>query len=91
MQQSHTFASPSSQHTSQSLQKSVPAQPHGQNIADDRKTTTERRAAGNSTYLKLAVQWLNQVLCIYQSLCLVDSDVLRNRHLRVAADRFLQA
>jgi hypothetical protein len=43
--------------------------------------------AANSTYPKVAVQWLNQALCIYQSLCLVDSEVLRNRHLRVAAKR----
>jgi len=35
----------------------------------------------------VAVQWLNQALCFYQSLCLVDSEVLRNRHLRVAANR----
>jgi hypothetical protein len=36
----------------------------------------------------VAVQWLNQALCFYQSLCLVDSEVLRNRHLRVAAKRY---
>jgi hypothetical protein len=41
----------------------------------------------NSTYPKVAVQWLNQVLCFYQNSCLVDSEVLRNRHLRVAAKR----
>jgi hypothetical protein len=41
----------------------------------------------NSPYPKVAVQWLNQALCFYQSLCLVDSEVLRNRHLRVAAKR----
>jgi len=41
----------------------------------------------NSTYPKVAVQWLNQALCFYQSFCLVDSEVLRNRHLRVAANR----
>jgi myo-inositol-hexaphosphate 3-phosphohydrolase len=35
----------------------------------------------------VAVQWLNQALCFYQSFCLVDSEVLRNRHLRVAAKR----
>ena len=29
--------------------------------------------AHNSTYPKVAVQWLNQALCFYQSLCLVDS------------------
>jgi hypothetical protein len=44
--------------------------------------------AYNSTYKKLVLQWLNEALCIYQSLCLVDSEVLRNRHLRVAAKRY---
>lgn len=44
----------------------------------------------NSTYPKVAVQWLNQALCFYQSFCLVDSEVLRNRHLRVAAKRYSQ-
>lgn len=29
--------------------------------------------------------WLIQVQCFYQSFCLVDSEVLRNLHLRVAA------
>jgi hypothetical protein len=47
----------------------------------------ERKTPYNSTYPKVAVQWLNQALCFYQSLCLVDSEVLRNRHLRVAANR----
>jgi hypothetical protein len=47
--------------------------------------TTEGNTAGNSTYPKVAVQWLNQALCFYQSSCLVDSEVLLNRHLRVAA------
>uniref|UniRef100_UPI001FD73C04 hypothetical protein n=1 Tax=Lunatimonas salinarum TaxID=1774590 RepID=UPI001FD73C04 len=42
----------------------------------------------HSTYPKVAVQWLNEALCIYQSLCLVESEVLRNRHLRVAAKRY---
>jgi len=46
-------------------------------------------AAANSTYPKVAVQWLNQALCFYQSLCLVDSESFRNRHLRVAAKRYL--
>ena len=41
----------------------------------------------NSTYPKVAVQWLNQALCSYQTFVLVDSGVLRNRHLRVAAKR----
>jgi hypothetical protein len=47
----------------------------------------DRNTAHNSTYPKVAVQWLNQALCFYQSLCLADSEVLRNRHLRVAAKR----
>ena len=49
------------------------------------------KTAYNSTYPKVAVQWLNQALCFYQSLCLVDSEVLRNRHLRVAAKRCASA
>jgi hypothetical protein len=44
----------------------------------------------NSTYTQVAVQWLNQALCFYQSLCLADSESLRNRHLRVAANRYSQ-
>jgi len=46
-----------------------------------------RKTGYNSTYPKVAVQWLNQAMCYYQSSCLVDSEVLRNRHLRVAANR----
>jgi hypothetical protein len=42
----------------------------------------------HSTYPKVAVQWLNQALYFYLSLCLVDSEVLRNCHLRVAANRW---
>jgi hypothetical protein len=48
----------------------------------------KRKPAANSTYPKVAVQWLNQALCFYQSLCMVDSEMLRNRHLRVAAIRW---
>jgi hypothetical protein len=46
------------------------------------------KTCANSTYPKVAVQWLNQALCFYQSFCLVDSEVLRDRHLRVAANRY---
>lgn len=45
----------------------------------------------NCTYPKVAVRWFNQALCFYQSFCLVDSEILRNRHLRVAANRYLQS
>jgi hypothetical protein len=56
-------------------------------INDNEVTSRKESRTANSTYPKVAVQWLYQVLCFYQSLCLVDSEVLRNRHLRVAAKR----
>jgi len=59
-------------------------------IDDIKMVATHNRQgtpAYNSTYPKVAVQWLNQALYFYQSVCLVDSEVLRNRHLRVAAKR----
>ena len=42
---------------------------------------------GNSTYKKLAVQWLNEHLFFVSSTVLADSFVLRNRQLLVAANR----
>jgi hypothetical protein len=44
---------------------------------------TNKMAADNSTYPKVALQWLNQALC------LVESVMLRNRHLRLAANRYI--
>jgi hypothetical protein len=41
----------------------------------------------NSTYKKLAVQWLNEVLCFVSSFVVADSLVLRNLLLRKAAKR----
>ncbi len=38
---------------------------------------TEIKTPYNSTYPKVAVQWLNQALCFYQSLCLADHESLR--------------
>ena len=58
------------------------------NIDKDCKSRTTRTPGHNSTYKKLAVQWLNQALCFYQSLCLVDSAVLRNPPLRQAPKRY---
>jgi hypothetical protein len=46
-----------------------------------------RRAAPNSTYKKLAVQWLNVALCYVSSSVVADSFRLRNRQLLVAAKR----
>jgi len=44
--------------------------------------------AGNSTYPKVAVQWLNQALCFVSRSLLADSFRLRNRQLLVAAKRW---
>jgi hypothetical protein len=44
----------------------------------------------NSTYKKLAVQWLNEVHFFNQTLVQVDSFVLRNRQLLIAAKRYVQ-
>jgi hypothetical protein len=49
-----------------------------------------KQRTANSTYKKLVVQWLNEALCFYQSLCLVDSESLQNRHLLLAANRYKQ-
>jgi hypothetical protein len=50
-------------------------------VATDKKTTH------NSTYKKLAVQWLNEALCFVSSSLLADSFRLRKRQLLVAANR----
>ncbi|MDD3773124.1 MAG: hypothetical protein PHC38_10785, partial [Weeksellaceae bacterium] len=45
--------------------------------------------AGHTQHLpKSGGSVVNQALCFYQSLCLVDSEVLRNRHLRQHAKRY---
>jgi len=41
------------------------------------------KTSNNSTYPKVAVQWLNQSLCFYQSLCFTESEVLRNWQLTI--------
>jgi hypothetical protein len=45
------------------------------------------KATHNSTYKKLAVQWLNKALCFVSSSMVVDSFRLRNRQVLVAAKR----
>jgi hypothetical protein len=45
----------------------------------------EIKTGANSTYKKLAVQWLNEALCFVSSSVLADSFRLRNRQLLVAA------
>ena len=51
----------------------------------------DRRTADNSSYKKLAVQWLNEALCFVSSLVVADSFRLRNRQLLVAAKRYQQS
>jgi len=50
-------------------------------------TDNEKITVPNSTYKKLAVQWLNEALFFVSSSVLADSFVLRNRQLLVAANR----
>ena len=46
------------------------------------------KASHNSSYKKLAFQWLIEALCFVSSAVLADSFVLRNRQLLVAATRY---
>ena len=48
---------------------------------------TERTTAYNSTYKKLADQWLIEASCFVSSSVVADSFRLRNRQLLVAAKR----
>jgi len=54
---------------------------------DIHRDEKEHRTA-NSTYKKLAVQWLNEVLCFVSNFVVADNLVLRNRQLLVAANRW---
>jgi hypothetical protein len=51
------------------------------------QTRWTRTPAHNSTYKKLAVQWLNEVQFFNQTFVQIDSFVLRNRQLLIAAKR----
>ena len=51
---------------------------------------TDRTPAANSRLPQWGLTWLIQVQCSYQSLCLVDNEVLRNPPLRQAAKRWQQ-
>jgi len=70
--------------------KSLQAKAHGQSRLDTKDLRPESSPAGNSTYKKLAVQWLNDTLFFVSSSLVVDSFRLRNRQLLVAAKRYLQ-
>ena len=49
--------------------------------------STDKQRTPNSTYKKLAVLWLNEVLSFVSGFVVADSLVLRNRQLLVAANR----
>jgi hypothetical protein len=55
------------------------------------ETTEKKQRNANSTYKKLAVQWLNEVQFFNQTFVQVDSFVLRNRQLLIAANRYVSA
>jgi len=50
-------------------------------------STDRRKPTTNSTYKKLAVQWLNEPLCFISSFVVAASFVFRNRQLILAAKR----
>jgi hypothetical protein len=52
------------------------------------ETTEKKQRTANSTYKKLAVQWLNEVQFFNQTFVQVDSFVLRNRQLLKPANRY---
>jgi hypothetical protein len=61
-------------------------QPHQDTpTMDGQRTTEKEQRRHNSTYKKLAVQWLNEVLCFVSSSVVADSFRLRNRQLLIAA------
>lgn len=49
-----------------------------------------QKTGANSSYKKLAVQGLNEILCFVSSSMVAGSFVLRKRQLLVAANRLLQ-
>ena len=55
------------------------------------RTDRQESTGGNSTYKKLAVQWLIEHLCFVSNSLVEDSFALRNRHLRQARNRYMQA
>jgi hypothetical protein len=57
----------------------------------DTQVDRRRTTAANSTYKKLAVQWLNEVQFFNQTFVRVESFVLLNRQLLIAAKRYHQA
>lgn len=55
---------------------------------DMTNSNENKQRTANSSYKKLAVQWLNEVQFFNQTFVQVDSFVLRNRQLLIAANRY---
>lgn len=53
-------------------------------------TSRQKTTVANSTYNKLAIQWLIEVQFFNQTFVQVDSSVLSNRQLLIAATRCTQ-
>ncbi len=53
----------------------------------DKSADEKEHRTGNSRLPQWGLTWLNQMQCLYQSLCLVDSEVLLNPPLQQAAKR----
>lgn len=62
-----------------------------QGILGQTQLWTDRRAADNSGFKKLAVQWLKEHFCFVLSVVLADSFVLQNRQLLKPTNRWRQA
>lgn len=82
-----TFAIHTSQCSDQKLQKSYQANTQRQTAMYDRQAKPKKTTPYNSTYKKLAIQWLNEVRFFNQTFVQADSFVLRNRQLLIAAKR----
>jgi hypothetical protein len=82
-----TFAFLQTQKAQLKMQKSYQANAQGQCKHDTTALRLKRATSANSTYKKLAVQWLNKHFCFVSSSVVADSFRLRNRQLLVAAKR----
>jgi len=59
-------------------------------VKDTKTERMTRKTGHNSTYKKLAVQWLNEALCFVSSFMVADSLVLLSPLLRQAPNRYRQ-
>ncbi len=76
------------QKNKKSLQANAPASADFRAKLDTTALRTDRKAADNNGFKKLAVQWLNEHLSFVSSSLLADSFVLRNPPLRQAPNRY---